>query len=279
MLEEATKHQAIDDIIDVALKRYPKEESLHLAKENRLLTVTLPFLEDAEWNPSLDEGQLEVIIGNKSTLVPASFLGKGHIVARSVGKVILASNSRGSGFLIANNLFVTNNHVIPSEEVASQAIIEFSSDDETRPFKEKFHLDPKAFFRTSDSEKTAAAGNDWTIVKVKKNPNKTWGAIPIRPINLQPGERALIIQHPGGEQKKIGVFNSIVTAYGSLRIQYLTDTSDGSSGAPVFNKNWELIGVHHRGGVVVEHSGKRFLRNQGININLIQQALYKEGMI
>jgi V8-like Glu-specific endopeptidase len=54
-------------------------------------------------------------------------------------------------------------------------------------------------------------------------------------------------------------------------IQYLTDTLPGSSGSPVFNERFEIVGLHHMGGDLVEPaSGHIYYRNQGVRISAIQ---------
>ena len=55
-------------------------------------------------------------------------------------------------------------------------------------------------------------------------------------------------------------------------IQYLTDTAKGSSGSPVFNARWELIGLHYR--YIASKDEERFgYRNQGMRIEPILKAL------
>ena len=49
------------------------------------------------------------------------------------------------------------------------------------------------------------------------------------------GDRAFIVQHPDGQQKRLGFVRNMITAVTDDRVQYLTDTQPGSSGAPVFD--------------------------------------------
>lgn len=57
-------------------------------------------------------------------------------------------------------------------------------------------------------------------------------------------------------------------------MQYLTDTMPGSSGSPVFDKDWRLVALHHSGGWILEPGSKsRYFRNEGIHIERVLDVL------
>ena len=56
--------------------------------------------------------------------------------------------------------------------------------------------------------------------------------------------------------------------FGDL-VQYSTDTEPGSSGSPVFNQDWEIVGLHHRGGGLAGPDGKKYFTNEGILIGSV----------
>jgi hypothetical protein len=65
------------------------------------------------------------------------------------------------------------------------------------------------------------------------------------------GNRVNIIQHPRGQPQKVVVtLNYVVKDMSETRVHYLADTDHGSSGSPVFNKNWEVVALHHSGSPV-----------------------------
>jgi V8-like Glu-specific endopeptidase len=67
---------------------------------------------------------------------------------------------------------------------------------------------------------------------------------------------------------------------GGGRVHYLTDTLKGSSGSPVFNSNWEVVALHHRGGWLAEPGSKRMVyRNQGIAIGVVLRGLRAAGLL
>jgi endonuclease G len=64
---------------------------------------------------------------------------------------------------------------------------------------------------------------------------------------VQEAETVNIIQHPNGAVKQLAVQDNDVTKRFPNFVQYHTDTMPGSSGAPVFNNQWEVIALHHSG--------------------------------
>ena len=281
ILEQAQHHNKVSDIITKAREEYPAVQSLALAQENLLLSIETPALRDGEWSGPRSEGQLEKIIGSLSTLRPISFLERGMEVARSVARVVLADGSIGSGFLIANKLLITNNHVIPSLEVASQATIQFNYQQTihgTYANVDTYRLVPDRGFATSPDEEHG--GDDWTAVRVDGEPNETWGSITFTHNQSKVRDECIIVQHPGGGPKQVALSHNIVVFVNERRLQYLTDTMEGSSGSPVFNAEWQLIALHHKGGLIREpNTTQTYFRNQGIHINTVIDGLTAVGLL
>jgi len=66
---------------------------------------------------------VERIIGDQSPLLPISFLEIGLERARAVARIV-CPDGVGTGFLIRDNLLITNNHVISKPEEAREARIQ-----------------------------------------------------------------------------------------------------------------------------------------------------------
>ena len=58
---------------------------------------------------------------------------------------------------------------------------------------------------------------------------------------------ASIIQHPSGQEKQIAIRENQIIDMAPDRLFYKSDTAQGSSGAPVFNDQWQVIALHSAG--------------------------------
>ena len=131
---------------------------------------------------------------------------------------------------------------------------------------------PKGLFHTKKAL-------DYTIFEVQDDPGKkdAWANLPLQPPDFKPGERINIIQHPGGQPKQISMQNNMVEYIGSDVLQYVTSTLPGSSGSPIFNDRWQVVGLHHAGGLISEPTtGRFFNRNEGIVMSKILADLPTE---
>jgi V8-like Glu-specific endopeptidase len=100
------------------------------------------------------------------------------------------------------------------------------------------------------------------------------------PATVQVDAYVNIIQHPGGGPKQIGLYHNTVAYVGEGRVQYLTDTLPGSSGAPVFDGSWNVVALHHSGGMLREPGTKNVVyRNEGIAVNTVIDDLRNAGIL
>ena len=86
-----------------------------------------------------------------------------------------------------------------------------------------------------------------------------------------------IIQHPDGGPKMIGLSHNLVRYVDDEVLQYWTDTKAGSSGSPVFNHRWEVVGLHHRWVEAPEGEGVSY-RNQGRRIERVLDGMAARGI-
>jgi Trypsin-like peptidase domain/Effector-associated domain 1 len=264
ILREATNQEKVKDIIQAALKRHPKNPFLLSAFAGTLTPAQDLVSEDLSWENTETIDTLEALTGKQSTFLPVHWLELGTQCARSVAKVVRADQKYGTGFLTKNNLFITNHHVLSTIDEARMACLYFNfqnSADGLGHELTKIEFDPDNGFKTSEQ-------NDWTCIRVKGDANIDWGAIPLRPVDITRGQRANIIQHPGGLEKQIAIYNNRVTDVQTTHVRYLTDTLTGSSGSPVFDDNWHLIALHYQAGGITAIGPKHYVYpNKGINIH------------
>ena len=209
----------------------------------------------ATGNPRYAAKLLERIIDGND-LVGVNYLAQGTRAARSVGRISLRDESGrtigyGTGFLVAANIVMTNNHVIGSDVEGANALIEFDYEQDElyrdRPVH-AFRLVPGQCFLTDDkldftligvegtAEDRSCALGDYPWLRLKAAPGKAFK-----------GEYLTIIQHPGGERKQVCVRENKLLKYTDHTVWYETDTLGGSSGSPVFNSLWEVVALHHSG--------------------------------
>lgn len=105
----------------------------------------------------------------------------------------------------------------------------------------------------------------------------------IKPLTVSPnlpvartGAYVYVVGHPGGAGLQLSVRgNDLIDQDGRL-LHYLAPTQKGSSGSPVFDDSWGLIGTHHRGSATLSAlNGKpgRYEGNEGTTFLALKQLL------
>ncbi|WP_426120819.1 DNA/RNA non-specific endonuclease [Kocuria sp. LHG3120] len=220
-----------------------------------------------------DPRVLERIIGDNN-LLGVAFLELGAAAARSVGRIHIREGSRpagfGTGFLVSPRLAMTNNHVLENVEVARSSWVEFNFQDgiDGMPLRSRFFaLDPAAFFLT-DPEL------DCTVVAVAAQSLAQEGSpsVPLHSFGFHRtsavqgkillGESVNIIQHPEGKPKQISLQQNELVDRLELFLHYRSDTAPGSSGSPLYNNQWEVLGLHHSG-VPAQNEAGQILAQDG----------------
>ena len=132
-------------------------------------------------------GQNQEAMYDQNNFLSAHFLTEGAEIQKAIAMVTLkvaksglpAGSGWGSGFLISNSLFMTNNHVITNKAFCDDVNMQFMYQDNynTEPAinSEFFETNEDSFFHTN-------AGLDYTIVRLKRKPYKY--KIPNWPIRL-----------------------------------------------------------------------------------------------
>jgi endonuclease G len=184
------------------------------------------------------------------------YLQNGVIASKPVCRITICSSTGeegfGTGFLIAPQILVTNNHVLPDQDYGRLSYAEFDYEKGTDgiPLPERvFRFDPSRLFYTNEDL-------DYTIIWVEERSADElvsicqYGYLKLNP-NLgktKEGNFVSVIQHPDGKMKKVALRENEITNLSLPKfIRYVTDTKSGSSGAPVFNDKWEVVAVHHAG--------------------------------
>ncbi|MGW4978847.1 trypsin-like peptidase domain-containing protein [Streptomyces mirabilis] len=243
--------EAIDDI----LQRY------------KLMTPITTTGFTVPWAGSASpDATAEKIIG-ENTLRHISFLQRGIEAAKSVA-LVHTGQWVGTAFLVAPDLILTNNHVLPSRDVAEASIIRFNYQLELDGTPAQVHdvaVRPAGLFITDKNL-------DFTLTELSDPVGEKWARI--GNTGAAVGQRVNIVQHPAGMPKQVSIHNNMVQYVDEKVVQYLTTTLGGSSGSPVFDDEWAVVAVHHAGGLLEEpRTGRTYFRNEGIAIAAILDAL------
>jgi endonuclease G, mitochondrial len=228
-------------------------------------------------------------------------------LSKSVCRITQRGHGVGTGFLVADNIIITNHHVIPSERDSRDMAAEFDFQLNPPPNRtlrqsSSFACDPDSFFLTSTLEENSGvpfSGLDFTLVALKPNGTNNRSIHEYTPVQLDgnigkiiKGESCVIIQHPEGRPKKVAMKNSAFFSETNTRIIYETDTQPGSSGSMVVAlATGEIIALHHAGLPATDEKGNiltrydtiagpgtpdydiKWIGNQGIKISEIVKAI------
>jgi len=249
------------------------------------------------------EVALQRLILASSSLQSWTFLPRGARAARSVARICETANGRdvpiGTGFLVAPDLLMTNNHVLPLEATAAEAVVELGVelDVDNRPqLPVQLGLDPGRLFVTDvDLDLSLVAT---TRTADGQQPGDVFGWCPLIPAEgkIVTGEALNVVGHPAGRPKEIAIRHNELLVVLPQFLHYSSDTQRGSSGSPVFNDQWEMVALHHaavpdrddRGRILrrdgrVWHPGDgqdavRWIANEGARVSAIVDLLTRRGV-
>lgn len=207
----------------------------------------------------------EVVLATRD-FMSVEFLERGVVAARSVGRIIIGAGAgfvaRGTGFMVAPGLLITNEHVLTSVELAGRCFLQMDYEQNRfGPVKhpQAFALAPDRFF-LNDPEL------DYALVAVAPTSDRgasleTYGWLPLNgaqgKISISDKDYLNIVQHPLGREKEVVIRNNRVLDMRTANeasderlgpfLHYEADTEKGSSGSPVLNDGWEVVALHHSG--------------------------------
>jgi V8-like Glu-specific endopeptidase len=162
----------------------------------------------------------------------------------------------GTAWVIGKRLVITNHHVVnarlANEAVAAPADFERQGQGSFVEFD--FDSADSVTVQIQVASVIASSEDlDYAIVRLQSDPGRPSLRLRHNRIAFTPATyiSVNIIQHPRGLPKRIAVRNNLLTGAEADTIRYFTDTDSGSSGSPVCDDNWRVIGLH-RGAQFVE---------------------------
>lgn len=218
--------------------------------------------------------ELERVIDG-TDFMPSWFLSRGSELRRTVARVRARTASgkdkKGTGFLVGPRLLLTNAHVLDwtdigeesAEAILPHSLVEFD-------YEEQFNGSMMAVSTFRLEPTTLCLFSPWDhldYVLVALAPLSKEGIdIAAFGYNLlagdtgkiAKGEPVFIVQHPSGHPKQVVLQNCRLIDRDET-VPYLTyeaDTEAGSSGAPVFNRQWEVVALHHAPEIARDPAGQ-----------------------
>ena len=152
-----------------------------------------------------------------------------------------------TGFLIADDLLMTNQHCVSDQAVCETTVAIFGYQ-----YHAEGHLDPGRQHRCLSVEDTHYE-HDVAVLKLADAPGEDWGRLDFAAKDPVDGEDLLLIQHPAGQPKQVSKTDCTVLGPSSdgrgkdTDFAHGCDTLGGSSGSPVINLRGQVVGLHHYG--------------------------------
>ena len=225
-------------------------------------------------------GAERLAVAGVDTLLGIAFLSVGLERSRSICRLTATfgkESAHGTASLIGPGLLLTNHHVLydwdhggkPASAVEAWFGYELDEAGQTR----QMTVVP-CDAATIEGDRQ----HDWAVVRTAAAPPEASRVLKLRGAPApQKDDYVFIIQHPEGGPKMIGLSHNLVRSVDDNVLQYWTDTKAGSSGAPVFNTGWQVVGLHHRWLEAPETDGVAY-RNQGQRIERVLEGLEHHGL-
>jgi S1-C subfamily serine protease len=227
--------------------------------------------------------RLEKILGNDG-IETLRWYKTGLERSLAVAKIETETEAVGTGFLVRGKdfheafgeelLLLTNAHVVSNDQKVQKAL----RPDEAQVRFES--LDNKSL-RVKELLWTSSPDDlDATLLRLEEQP--ACGKLYSIALNLplpDGTQRVYIIGHPGGRELSISLNDNLLLDWQDPWLHYRTPTEGGSSGSPVFNHDWKLIGLHHAGDLSMRKlNGKEgtYAANEGIWIQTILRRFKAE---
>lgn len=212
----------------------------------------------AEWDLEVSAAELQSFLPKQwSFEADVGELQRGLERAKAVCKITFDDRSPedcGTGVLIAPDLVLTNYHVLSLEAganlnaIAAQMRCEFGYVSPGLGQVVKAQV-VKAVAVSPVVAASAIDRLDYVLVRIRVEPD-----FKIDPVSIDPAakveERSALnlLQHPEGERLKVSLSNNGVVKVKEERglVLYVNMTKTGSSGSPCFDRDWNLVALHHK---------------------------------
>lgn len=202
---------------------------------------------------------------------------------KGIGTGFVVPGSTLSDELDEDFVFVTNSHVVTDDrELIARAPANKRPslpEDVTITFEAHFR-DASDEFKVEEVIFTSPPDElDVSVLRLDRSPYEDRiKPYPVSKDLSDPSEkpRLYIAGHPGGGGLRISMHDNHLLDFDDHKMHYRTPTNPGSSGSPVFDDKWKLVGLHHAGSAEMpklDGSGEVIEANEGIRLGAILEGL------
>jgi endonuclease G, mitochondrial len=261
LIDFAEAEGRLVELVSAAIRRNPGNPKLRLFVESFGLLPSetqqmpaLPYGPEFEWRGPTEQIELQSFLRPKPEIWDVAFLRCGVDQAASVCRIELEGQKKaiGTGVLVSSDLVLTNYHVLQAGIADDPSNIDkfqlsfgrLTSTIGKEAVGQTFGLADNPIIRSSSTNEL-----DYVLLRVEPAIRESNIIHPVIYNQTSPpkGSGIHVLQHPDGDSMKI-VFgtNGITGVYRENGlVQYISQTSTGSSGSPCFNDDWQLVALHH----------------------------------
>ena len=203
------------------------------------------------------EFALERAIG-KNDAVFSNFIELISNAKKKVGRIAVKQGAKplgcATGFMVSEQLLLTNWHVFKTIDKVGQSEIQFGYELDVNGNPPgtytSFRLRSDVFYHSCKELDYCLVAVDPMDVTAKISINEI-GYLYLDPtlgkLGDEDKEALNIIHHPDGDFKQLSIRENLFKKITPTAIWYESDTAPGSSGSPVFNDQWQIVALHHMG--------------------------------
>lgn len=235
------------------------------------------------------DANLEKILG-KVRYVSYKFMLRAIERARAVSRIEhQPGQGFGTGFIVRGGdlhdslgeelMLLTNSHVVSEDPLNKDALRPDAAIVTFQLLREEGRAEDE--YAVTELVWSSPPGElDATLLRLEKVPDKL-EAYPLAPrLPLADGDqRVYVIGHPKGGSLSFSIQDNVLLDHEAPRLHYRAPTEGGSSGSPIFNSQWKLIGLHHAGGkemLKLNKKGGTYAANEGLWIQSIIEKMKED---